>query len=126
MMNQKGSLGKLGEALATDFLIKHNHSIIGANYYSSFGEIDIIAIKANKLKFIEVKTRKNPNVRLAENSISLSKQKKIANTAMHFLSKNPQYSQYDCSFDVIIIISYPEEESYKVIYQENAFIPECF
>lgn len=120
------SLGKIGESLATDFLINQNHNIICSNYKSIHGEIDIITLKTGKLNFIEVKTRRNHNVKSAENSITIAKQKKIAKTAMQFLTNNPQYSCYDCCFNVIIIISYIKDESFKIVYTENAFNPECF
>lgn len=52
--NQK--TGELGENIAVRFLIKHNFSIIERNYTKKWGEIDIVAKKANKIYFIEVKS----------------------------------------------------------------------
>ena len=52
------TIGKYGEDLAKDFLIKNNFEILEMNYrYSKMSEIDIIAEKNNVLHFIEVKTR---------------------------------------------------------------------
>ncbi|MEX2514540.1 MAG: YraN family protein [Candidatus Paceibacterota bacterium] len=46
--------GRLGEAVAADFLRRHGYRIIGTNYRRPYGEIDIIARK-DSLVFIEVK-----------------------------------------------------------------------
>ena len=51
-------IGKYGEALAKDFLIKKGFKILEMNYrYSRMAEIDIIALKDNIVHFVEVKTR---------------------------------------------------------------------
>jgi len=48
--------GKIGENIATKFLMKHNFAILERNYTKKWGEIDIIAEKDNRLYFIEVKS----------------------------------------------------------------------
>ena len=51
-------IGKYGEELAKEFLIKNKYKILEANFhYSKIAEIDIIAEKNNILHFVEVKTR---------------------------------------------------------------------
>jgi putative endonuclease len=49
-------VGEIGENIATKFLVKYSFSILDRNYTKKWGEIDIIAEKANKLYFIEVKS----------------------------------------------------------------------
>lgn len=49
-------IGEIGENIAVRFLVKHAFSILDRNYTKKWGEIDIIAEKANKLYFIEVKS----------------------------------------------------------------------
>ena len=49
-------IGEIGENIAVKFLVKHNFLILNRNYTKKWGEIDIIAEKANKLYFIEVKS----------------------------------------------------------------------
>lgn len=51
--------GRMGEELARSFLISRGFNIITSNFYTRYGEIDIIAIKDNILHFIEVKSRAN-------------------------------------------------------------------
>jgi len=49
-------VGKLGEDVASMFLMKHKFSILERNYTRKWGEIDIVAKKDEKLYFFEVKS----------------------------------------------------------------------
>jgi len=49
-------IGEIGENIAVRFLMKHDFSILDRNYTKKWGEIDIVAEKANKIYFIEVKS----------------------------------------------------------------------
>lgn len=51
------SLGRAGESIACDFLIKNGFSVIKRNYTVRGGEIDIIAENEKYIIFVEVKTR---------------------------------------------------------------------
>lgn len=48
--------GEIGENIAVRFLVKHGFLMLNRNYTKKWGEIDIVAEKANKLYFIEVKS----------------------------------------------------------------------
>ena len=54
--SEKQKIGEIGENIAVKFLMKHGFSILDRNYTKKWGEIDIVAEKANKLYFIEVKS----------------------------------------------------------------------
>ena len=54
--------GEIGENIAVKFLMKHGFSILDRNYTKKWGEIDIIAQKASKLYFIEVKSVSRDNL----------------------------------------------------------------
>lgn len=51
------ALGALGERLAAEHLTRAGYLVLGRNYRTRFGEIDIIAADARCLVFCEVKTR---------------------------------------------------------------------
>jgi putative endonuclease len=55
-------LGEIGENIAVKFLMKHGFSVLDRNYTKKWGEIDIIAKKADKLYFIEVKSVSRDNL----------------------------------------------------------------
>lgn len=49
--------GEIGENIAVRFLVKQDFEILDRNYTKKWGEIDIVAIKDEKLHFIEVKSK---------------------------------------------------------------------
>jgi putative endonuclease len=60
--SEKQKIGEIGENMAVKFLVKHSFSILDRNYTKKWGEIDIIAEKARKIYFIEVKSVSRDNL----------------------------------------------------------------
>jgi putative endonuclease len=56
-MSHNQRIGKFGETLAKNYLIRHGYEIIGLNVKLSYQELDIVARKQDLTVFIEVKTR---------------------------------------------------------------------
>ncbi len=52
------ALGRLGEDLAADHLVRRGFRILERNYRTRWGELDIVAFDGTTLTFVEVKTRK--------------------------------------------------------------------
>jgi putative endonuclease len=122
-VNTKSRLAVIGESLAKDYLTQKNYQVIARNYHSAYGEIDIVALHQNEVVFVEVKTRSNSSIKAAENSVNTAKQKKITQTALHFLTYNSSYSELSCRFDVLLIFFYSADDTYKIIHHVNAFNP---
>jgi len=59
-MTDRRALGRLGEQLAADHLVRRGFGILQRNYRTRFGEIDIIAFDGRTLVFCEVKSRRSP------------------------------------------------------------------
>lgn len=57
-MAEHNEIGKIGENIAQAFLMKQGFSVLETNYHTHYGEIDIIAKKDKKLRFVEVKSVK--------------------------------------------------------------------
>ena len=57
-MSVSYDLGKRGEDLATEYLMKKGYKILERNFRAGKCEIDIVAKDGQKLVFVEVKTRK--------------------------------------------------------------------
>lgn len=81
-------LGKLGESQAQNYLNSQNYQIIETNFYSRYGEIDIIAIDytTNELAFVEVKTRTTITFGLPAEALTRTKRQRIIKTALTFLN----------------------------------------
>ena len=52
------ALGRLGEQLAAEHLIRRGFEIVERNYRTRWGELDIVAFDGRVLTFCEVKTRR--------------------------------------------------------------------
>ena len=111
-------MGKAGENLAVEFLKSLGYKIIHCNYYSQYGEIDIIALDDDLLVFLEVKTRTS-NLNSALSSVSYAKQLKLSQTASFFLSQNHQYEDHFTRFDLVVILKKPN--STKIKHYKDAF-----
>ncbi|BEG56667.1 YraN family protein [Helicobacter sp. NHP21005] len=78
--------GQLAEDLACVYLQKQGCKILCRNFYSSFGEIDIVATKDGVLHFVEVKCRRKD---VPIYAITPKKLEKIQKTIAVYLQENP-------------------------------------
>ena len=113
-------VGEATEAAALNFLREKGLTLIAKNYRSQFGEIDLIMKDVNILIFIEVRYRKNDQYGGSIMSITAQKQKKIINTALHFI----QDHQTDTAsrFDVIAMSPSETKIPYNIEWIQNAFM----
>jgi putative endonuclease len=108
--------GRDGEEQAASFLVSRGYKIVERNYRTSRGEIDIIARHKGVLVFIEVKSRKNSYFGAPSEAVDYKKQRRIRNTARHYLAKYA-LPEALCRFDVVSI----ERETGLVEVVEDAF-----
>jgi putative endonuclease len=80
-------IGNLGEDIAEDYLIKNGYDILRRNFYSQYGEIDIIAKFDDQIRFIEVKTRTNERFGNPEESVNQKKIECMISTALCYLEE---------------------------------------
>ncbi len=111
MNNRK--IGNIGEDIAKKYLENLGYEIVETQYYTPYGEIDIIAKQNNTISFVEVKYRKSSVKGSPFEAINKKKQTKIINSANHYIQENS--IDYDMRFDAIGILG--EEVTHIV----NAF-----
>jgi len=109
--------GRLGEDLAVHFLVKNGYNILERNFYSRFGEIDIIAGKSDYVVFVEVKYRKSASHSMPSEAVNFRKQEKMKKTALHYIGEN-DISNKDFRFDIIEVTGAKE---LKINHIEHAF-----
>ena len=56
-LDSRRSLGQLGERIAVEHLTRAGYAILGTNFRTRFGELDVVAADERHLVFCEVKTR---------------------------------------------------------------------
>ena len=95
--------GNVAEEKACSFLYDNGFTIIEQNFYSRFGEIDIIATKENVLHFVEVKS--SDDYEKAIQNITKSKISKLLKTGDVYIKKNAYEGDYE--YDALIVT--PEE-----------------
>ena len=117
-MAQHNELGKKGEQLAIDYLIKNGYQIRDKNWRFQKAEIDIIAQKENTLAVVEVKTRSSDYFGNPQDFVN-PKKIKLSVTAIneYVISKD---LDVDVRFDIIAIIKTKKET--KIEHIEDAFL----
>lgn len=113
------SIGKLGENTAKKYLLSKGYNFLESNYYSRYGEIDIIFEDDKYIVFVEVKTRKERSLVSGVDAVNEFKRVKIIKTALMYIAKYKIKKQP--RFDVIEIMIGHEGECVKINHFENAF-----
>jgi putative endonuclease len=103
-MNSR-AIGTKYEGIAMDYLTKKGYCQLERNYYSRYGELDLICKdeKKGEIVFVEVKYRKNLEYGSGLESITRSKQKKLIKTAAIYLKKK-KIKDIPYRFDIISIL----------------------
>ena len=120
-MSDTKLLGRYGEALAAEYLRKKGYTLLGMNYRTRLGEIDIIAADRRYVVFAEVKLRKDDFFAEAREFVTRAKQTRLIAAAEQWLQTNGETRQP--RFDVIEVYA-PEgvqSKAPRVRHWENAF-----
>lgn len=104
MAINKRELGKMKEKQAIDLLKMNGYLLLTTNYYTKFGEIDIVAMDGQTLVFVEVKYRSNERFGLPEEAVDVRKRFRICQSARVYIMKQGISEYTPCRFDVVIII----------------------
>lgn len=83
-----GATGELGERTAAVYLRKQGYRILCKNFYTRYGEIDIVASKGEYIVFVEVKTRKPDSLVTGEEAVTAAKAGRLKAAAALYLEKN--------------------------------------
>lgn len=110
-------LGSRGEALAARYLRKKGYRILMCNYQSGAAEIDIVALDADTLVFVEVKTRRSEAVASPEMQVNFRKQRQISKAARSYIRyyKTPPRTRFD-----VVAIVWPESHEAPLIRHHQA------
>lgn len=113
--------GKYGEQIVADFLVKNRCEIVERNFYTRYGEIDIIATNSKYILFVEVKTRRENAIIRPSESVDKTKQKKMTITAEIYLAKIKNKTLQP-RFDIAeLIVNHNTLEVQSFNYIKNAF-----
>lgn len=118
-MYNNRKIGKRYEKKAEEFLIQQGYIILEQNYYSRWGEIDLIGKDGRYFVFIEVKYRNNTKNGSGFESVTKRKQKKICQTALFYLVEHNISMDEPIRFDIVSIDQQGKKEVFTLI--KNGF-----
>ena len=116
-MAQHNDLGKEGEDIAVDHLLKNGYTIVERNWHFKKAEIDIIAQKEDILAAVEVKTRSTDVFGDPQEFLKPKQKNLLINAMDHYVVSNDL--DVEVRFDVIGIIK--TKEGFKLEHLEDAF-----
>ena len=97
------NVGRGGEEIACQFLVRKGYKIIEQNYRKKWGEIDIIAEKDNTVRFVEVKTVSRERKGYSpEELLHASKLRKVARTAALYMEEKRDDREYQ--LDAVTVV----------------------
>ena len=118
-MENRKSLGILGEDLACSYLKKRGYRVIKRNERNRFGEIDIIAREKNgTLVFVEVKTMREGELK-PEDQITRKKMRNIRKSAEFFVGQNEGLIDEKRGWRLDLVAIIIEEEKNSIVHYEN-------
>lgn len=115
------SKGAAGEVLAARFLRDNGYEILGSNYHSRCGEIDIIAADDEYIVFVEVKSRTEDAPYLPREAVTLAKRRRLLTTALQYTAHYADPRQI--RFDVIEVVTAKDKpmQALDIRHIPNAF-----
>ena len=116
-MAQHNQLGKKGEQLAVDHLIKNGYAIVERNYRFDKAEVDIIAQKKDTLAIIEVKTRSSTDFGDPQDFVKAKQIKNLVTAVDEYVTVNDL--DVEIRFDIIAIVK--NGNNYSIEHLEDAF-----
>ncbi|MFV0521582.1 MAG: YraN family protein [Mangrovibacterium sp.] len=118
-MSQQKKLGKQGEEMAENHLLKLGCTILERNWRYHHLEVDIIARKDDELIIVEVKTRTGRQYGHPSEAIDKKKMNHLITAADAYIEINN--SALDTRFDVITVVI--NNGTYQLEHFEDAFYP---
>lgn len=117
-LNHNQPKGKFGEDLALAYLLKNGHQLVTRNFYSRFGEIDLVTLKNTTVHIVEVKTRSGSQFGLAREAVTPAKLRAVQKTAEYFLTQHPDFPQA-WQIDVVAIQLTGDDKVLDIEYIPN-------
>ncbi|MFH1639628.1 MAG: YraN family protein [Chloroflexota bacterium] len=117
-MNRRDT-GMLGEKLARSFLEERGYRVIGTNYRSPEGEIDIITLKADWLIFVEVRTKKSLRFGSPEESVTRLKKEHLIACAERYRQEHNNLPEL-WRIDFVAVELTPAGKLRRIALIENA------
>ena len=94
--------GLNAETIVAALLIASGHRILARRFKTPVGEIDLIAVKAERIAFVEVKRRSTSED--CEAAITPMLRHRVRRAADLWLARNPRFQRHDIGFDLVFVV----------------------
>ena len=129
-MARHNKIGSLGEKIAAEFLEGKGFKIVSRNYRKTYGELDLVAFKANKCHFVEVKSVSWETPRSSGNGVSHETKNPLENIHPQKVQRLKRVIQVylvsheirDWQFDIIAVLIDQNKRTAKVRYFEDVIL----
>lgn len=105
-MHAKDALGRYGEDVAAEHLLREGLQILARNWRCPTGELDIVARDGSALVICEVKTRRSSAFGAPAEAVGPRKLRKLRELALRWLDEQHIHVP-EVRFDVIAIVQPP-------------------
>ncbi len=120
METQRQGLGRWGERVALDHVVRRGWEVLATNWRIGQLEVDLIVRDGPWLVIVEVKTRTEPVQADWHRMVSRAQQGRLIRAARVFLLRHPDQS-LEVRFDVLAILR--NRYGHRILHTENAFYP---
>ena len=117
-MASHNELGKWGEEMAAEYLLRQGYTIMERDWKSGHRDLDIIALDGNTVVFVEVKTRRNRLFTEPEMAVDYQKIRNLQQAANHYIKY--RHINQEVRFDLITVVG-SMNETPSVEHIKDAF-----
>jgi len=114
----KKQLGNRGEKIAANYLSQRGYKVLTRNYYTRYGELDIVCRKGSNLVVVEVKTRTSREFGYPEEAVTPRKIGHLKKAVLIYLENSGCFFE-EIRFDIVTV--FIDGDIVKVNHIENAF-----
>lgn len=116
-MAQHNELGKRGEQMAVNHLLKNGYEIVERNYRFDKAEVDIIAKQKDILAIVEVKTRSSTDFGNPQDFVKPKQIQRLVKAVDEYVTVNGL--DVEVRFDIVAIVK--NRTGYDIEHLKDAF-----
>jgi putative endonuclease len=94
--------GRLSELVAAALLLAKGYRILDRRCRTPYGELDLIAVRARRIAFVEVKRRATREE--AEAALTHAQARRMARASDYWVSRHPRYRDHDRGLDAVLVV----------------------
>lgn len=114
--------GNRGERVAARFLRRRGFRILSRQWWTRWGEFDLIALDRDTIVFVEVKTRRDIRGGHPSEAVNRAKQQRMTRQALVYLKKHGRLDSR-ARFDVVTLVWPEGARQPRIDHLPNAFEP---